>query len=209
MFIKSKKKVNPITAPIAPQLYHWLVRPKWFTKHYIHRPIEQQFDLKQKTVLDFGSGTGANSTLCTPGHYIGLEPDQSRVHYSRKLYPDYNFEVLNGPQLPLDDRSIDYVMLIAVLHHIDTKQIKGYLDEFKRVLKPNGNIIVMEPFICKENPLCNWFMQFYDKGDYLRSEAEYLKLFQNPYQAHIIKKFKKCLLYHELFFSVSFKHSTV
>jgi hypothetical protein len=55
-----------ILTEFFPQLYHNLVRPKWFTEKYIHLYLQEEFEFKDKTILDFGSGTGVNCTLFSP-----------------------------------------------------------------------------------------------------------------------------------------------
>ena len=83
------------------------------------------------------------------------------------------------------------------------------MKEFKRILKPDGTIIVMEPCICKNKPVSNWFMNLYDNGNYIRNEVGYLQLFRdNGYHTQVIDRFRKCFLYLELFFSASLKSIT-
>ncbi len=45
---------------LSPRVYHRIVRPRWFTKTYIHDHIKSQFTVENKIELDFGCGTGAN-----------------------------------------------------------------------------------------------------------------------------------------------------
>ncbi|BCG59332.1 class I SAM-dependent methyltransferase [Paenibacillus sp. URB8-2] len=190
----------------TPQLYHWIVRPKWFTKKYIHDQIKPRFAFNDKIVLDFGSGTGANCSMFQPVHYLGIDPDAKRIHYARRSYPDYKFHVLEHGKLPVDNESVDYILIVAVLHHISSEEIADYMKEFKRILKPDGNIIVMEPCICKKKPLCNWFMNFYDDGEYIRREEEYIQLFrENEFTSQVINRFRKGFLYHELFFTANLR----
>lgn len=48
----------------------------------------------------------------------------------------------------------------------------------------------------------NWFKERYDNGAYIRNEDDYLQLFKNQhYDCKVVKKFRKCLLYNEIFFS--------
>ncbi|SMF86006.1 Methylase involved in ubiquinone/menaquinone biosynthesis [Paenibacillus uliginis N3/975] len=188
----------------APQLYHWFVRPKWFTKKYIHDHVQSRFTFNNKVVLDFGSGTGANCSMVQPIHYVGTDPDAKRIDYARRQYPNHTFHVLENGRLPVDNESVDYILIIAVLHHISSEQIASYMKEFKRILKPDGTIIVMEPCKCKKKPVCNWFMNLYDNGEYIRNEEEYIQFFrENEYNSHVINRFRKCFLYHELFFSAT------
>lgn len=160
------------------------------------------FKFDGKTVLDFGSGTGANCLMFHPDQYIGVDPDAERINFAKRAYPKHRFQVSNKDELPLDNRCIDKILIIAVLHHVSSPEITAYLKEFKRVLKPAGKIIVMEPCLCEKKPMCNKFMNWYDDGDYIRNEKQYLKLFRdNGYECQVLKRFRKCLLYNELFFS--------
>lgn len=195
--------VNPINISFSPRLYHWFVRPQWITKKYIHNHVHSHFKFEGQTVLDFGSGTGANCSMFHPSYYVGIDPDAKRIEYAKQLYPDHKFQVLESKRFPFANESVDYILIIAVLHHISSDDISSYMKEFQRILKSNGTIIVMEPCLCKEKPLCNRFMKWYDKGDYIRNEEEYIQLFGDlNYDCKVIKRFRKCFLYNELFFSV-------
>lgn len=135
--------------PLTPRLYHWFVRPKWLTKKYIHDHINGHFDLSDGNVLDFGAGTGANCTICKPESYLGIEPDAKRIGLAKKLYPNHRFIEFDTKRISVPDNSIDTILVIAVLHHIPDEQIKAYLREFERILKPNGKIVAIE---CANGP---------------------------------------------------------
>ncbi|GAA0328130.1 hypothetical protein GCM10008967_18260 [Bacillus carboniphilus] len=198
--------MNKIITEFFPRLYHNLVRPKWFTDLYIHQNLKLAFDFNDKTVLDFGSGTGANCSLFSPGNYMGLEPDQKRVIFSKKSYPDYHFHVLKEQTLPLEDQSIDYILIVSVLHHISSEELIKYAKEFKRVLRQGGKIVAIEPYLCKSNPICNWLMKWLDQGKFIREENGYLNIFyENGYECNVLKRFRKCFVYNELFFSAGLK----
>ncbi|MFC4597785.1 class I SAM-dependent methyltransferase [Cohnella hongkongensis] len=183
-------------------LYHWFVRPKWFTKKYIHDHITSQFSFDNQSVLDFGCGTGANCRMSPAASYLGIDPDSRRIRFASRLFPDYDFRALATEVLPVDDNSVDYVWIIAVLHHLPSDLIAHYLKEFRRVLKKDGQILVIEPYLCPKTPICNRFMQLYDRGRYIREEDHYLRLFdENRFSCSIHRKFRKCFLYNELFFS--------
>ncbi|WP_175482248.1 class I SAM-dependent methyltransferase [Thermoflavimicrobium dichotomicum] len=163
--------------------------------------MNHHFHFDGRRILDFGSGTGANCSIFSPENYIGVDPDARRIRYAKRLYPGYNFLPLEGHQLPVENQSIDYILIIAVLHHISSEELTDYFREFERVLKPTGTIIVMEPYLEAARPFSNRFMQWFDKGNYIRAENHYLSLFQEQnYDCNILKKFRKCFLYNELFF---------
>jgi ubiquinone/menaquinone biosynthesis C-methylase UbiE len=194
--------VRPIDFQFSPRLYHWFVRPRWFTKKYIHDHITSHFTMERRFVLDFGCGTGANCSMVSPDYYVGVDADVRRTQFASKLNPGYKFHPLQSNELPLDNNTIDYVWIIAVLHHIPSDLITSYLKEFHRILKRNGRIIVIEPFLSDKTPLCNQFMKWFDRGRYIREENSYLKFFtDNQFSCDVHKKFQKCFLYNELFFS--------
>jgi SAM-dependent methyltransferase len=97
--------------------------------------VRKHFDLKDKKVLDFGAGTGANCSLSEPDYYYGIDPDERRVVYARRLYPEYRVDVFSGNKIPADNNSFDVILFIAVLHHIPPDIIPAYVKEFKRILK--------------------------------------------------------------------------
>ncbi|KNF10091.1 methylase involved in ubiquinone/menaquinone biosynthesis [Gottschalkia purinilytica] len=120
---------------------------------------------------------------------------------------DYNFDIIQNNNLNLEDRSIDYILIMAVLHHISTQDIKEYLIEFKRVLKKDGKLVIIEPCFFKENYFTNWLMNTFDKGKYIRNETSYLNLFSEQlFQVETTKKLRKGA-YNELFFVVSQKNN--
>ncbi|MFC7060306.1 class I SAM-dependent methyltransferase [Halobacillus seohaensis] len=190
---------------LSPSLYHWLIRPKWITQKHIHQNVKEHFDFENKKILDFGAGTGANCPLCLPSNYYGIDPDVSRINYAKRIYPDYTFDVFKNSKIPLKDSSVDVILIVAVLHHIHPKEIKTYIKEFQRILKPNGGkIIVMEPCFTNEKSISNWFMDKNDNGDYIKNEKAYLNYFQqHGFRAKVLKKYRKCFFYHELFFCAS------
>lgn len=193
---------------LSPRLYHYFVRPKWFTERYIKNKLKNMlsdYDFENKAVVDFGCGIGSNSIIFNSKKYVGLDCDKRRIEYAKKMFSNYAFKTLDGSSIDIASNSIDYITIMAVLHHISSDDILNYIDEFIRILKPKGEVIVIEPCYCESLPIRNLSMMLLDKGEYIRSEKEYLDLFE-PSTWGVNKKysFKKCL-YNEIFFSVSKK----
>lgn len=130
---------------LSPRLYHWIIRPKWISNLYIGNVVSSEFDLDYKKVLDFGCGIGSICHMLKSSNYLGIDCDNKRIDYARRLNPGYNFDILQEKQIPAADNSVDYVLTISVLHHIPSEQLKDYIEEFQRVLKPDGKIIAIEP----------------------------------------------------------------
>jgi ubiquinone/menaquinone biosynthesis C-methylase UbiE len=190
---------------LSPKLYHYFVRPKWFSNILYNKILMDNVELKGKSILDFGCGIGSSSFLFEPSTYYGVDCDSNRIEYAKKMHPEYNFiAIKDDGRLPLSNSSIDNIMIFSVLHHIPTKSLSDCLKEFQRVLKSNGRLIVIEPCYYEKADISNWFMTKFDKGEYIRNEGEYLNIFRNAnYRTKVIKRYNQLLFYNKIMFSAS------
>lgn len=96
-------------------------------------------------VLDVGCGDG--SITKTLKEKLGLSVEQ--VHGCDIVAPalalaenQFTFSLIDGSILPYESQSFDVVYALMSLHHI--RDLTGMLREIKRVLRPNGVLIVRE-----------------------------------------------------------------
>ncbi|MBH1942383.1 class I SAM-dependent methyltransferase [Mobilitalea sibirica] len=184
---------------LSPKLYRIIVRPKWFNHSLLNHTFLTCFDFSDKTVLDFGCGIGTSSIIFPKDNYIGVDCDSSRIKYARRLYPNNKFITMSADNIPIPNRSIDYILVMSVLHHISNNQLRQVLNEFSRILNNNGKIIIVEPCLYQNCNLCNWFMTHIDKGKYIRQESEYTRiLHQADYYTHTLKRFHQLGLYNKI-----------
>ena len=98
---------------------------------------------KDARVYDIGCGNGRNMVNNNNNHlnFIGIDNCENFV----KICKSKNLNVLCGniTAIPLDSCSAEAVMCIAVFHHLESKEnrVKALL-EMKRLLKPNGKILL-------------------------------------------------------------------
>ena len=188
---------------LSPRLYHWFVRPNFLNNLYIKRVLGRYFNFSNKNILDFGSGIGSASSLCSKAHYTGVDPDSRRIAYARCLNPGYNFQVLDGTNLPLDNNSVDYILTLSVLHHIASEDLAPYLSEFQRILKPYGKVVVLEPCLLKKSYFYNSVMKLCDKGSFIRDYDSYIKMFElKDFKTEFLIEFKN-VLYNEVLFTAT------
>ncbi len=138
-------------------------------------------------------------------NYLGVDVDKRRIESAKKNYKDYNFKVIKDSIIPSKTNSFDYICIFATLHHIPDNIIIKSVKEFKRVLKPTGKIVVIEPVLSEKYKFNNWFMNTFDDGGHIRSEIDYKKFFSKEFNIKVHKKFRKFLLYNEIFFSAKRK----
>jgi SAM-dependent methyltransferase len=105
------------------------------------------------TGLDVGCGVGLYGlwlaeAVGSAGHVIGMEPGIERVEAARALVSGQpaasrlEFRPGDATAIPLPDRSVDWVWCGDVLHHI--VETERALREFRRVLRPGGQVIIKE-----------------------------------------------------------------
>lgn len=117
--------------------YKWPAINKFIPKH------------QKITILDYGCGPGtlisAMKEINPTAHYIGMDVSDQAIKEARKkhLYDKF-YVVADGQKLPLQDSSVDFILAADVIEHVyDTKLI---FQEFYRILKPGGKILMTTPY---------------------------------------------------------------
>ncbi len=105
-------------------------------------------DVRGKTVLDLGCGTGENVVpLIERGaRVIGIDISPDLIAIAQKRLSDANLEASltagDAYNTGLPDESVDAIFSMALIHHLDIKLVR---DEMWRVLRKGGVIILREP----------------------------------------------------------------
>lgn len=117
-------------------------------------PLECAFhaigDVRGRVVLDYGCGTGENALPLTArgARVIGLDVSDALLALARRRLALHGlaeralFLAASAHDVPLPDASVDAVMGIAILHHLDLPRAAA---EVFRVLKPGGIAVFTEP----------------------------------------------------------------
>lgn len=99
------------------------------------------------TVLDVGCGTGtALAEYAALGcRAIGADPSPAMIAQARtRLGDGADLQLLEGSRLPVDDASVDLVLLSLVLHSVPRADALTILREAARVLVADGRVLVID-----------------------------------------------------------------
>ncbi|WP_414622718.1 class I SAM-dependent methyltransferase [Calothrix sp. CCY 0018] len=104
--------------------------------------------VKGKRVLDIACGEGYGAALLTKvaQSVVGVDISEEAIEYATKQYYTYeNLKFLIGSceSVPLADNSIDVVTSFETIEHHDKHE--EMMQEIKRVLKPDGVLIISSP----------------------------------------------------------------
>ena len=119
--------------------------PIWY-EHW-HRYAEAVHLARGKRVLDAACGEGYGSFLLADGarSVVGVDVSSEVVAHARIRYPRPNlvFAQASVTHLPLRDTSIDLVVSFETVEHLANQ--RSMLAEFRRVLAPDGILVISSP----------------------------------------------------------------
>ncbi|MBA9074617.1 ubiquinone/menaquinone biosynthesis C-methylase UbiE [Flavobacterium gossypii] len=114
---------------------------------HLHRYSIATEYCSDKIVLDIACGEGYGSHLMSEkaSFVYGVDIDNECISQAKLKYKKQNIEFLVGStsKIPLEDNSVDIVVSYETIEHHDEHD--EMMTEIKRVLKPNGLLIISTP----------------------------------------------------------------
>lgn len=104
-------------------------------------------DIGAREVLDIGCGQGALARrLLREGLAVtGIDPAPDAIAAAQETAPEARFTVAGAEALPFDPGRFDACIFLNSLHHVPVPLMGQALREALRVLRPGGEVIVIEP----------------------------------------------------------------
>mgnify|MGYP000876170187 FL=1 len=104
----------------------------------------QLVHLKNKKILDFGSGVGLVSQFLEENNeVVAIEPEKEMLF----TYPNHTYKRILGSLEQVEkfeSESFDIVLCHNVLEYIEENNRENYLSELKRVLKRDGKLSIIK-----------------------------------------------------------------
>ena len=105
---------------------------------------------KNKNVLDAACGTGYGSKLISEiaNTVLGIDVSKDTIQQNLIKFADsknLEFKVMDVSKLEIQDNTIDVIVSFETIEHLKLEDIKLMLNEFHRVLKKNGILVISTP----------------------------------------------------------------
>jgi SAM-dependent methyltransferase len=158
--------------PLANQIIYLRAAQAFWMHH-----IALGYVTESSTIVDIGSGCGRwahhlrdyryKNHLMFQGKYIGIDIDPDMLAWCRKNFDSERFDFIqskhvnksyhqnDGGQnsycsLPIATSGADFVFSTSLFTHLLEPELKNYLEESFRVLKPGGHMVMS--FFCIDRP---------------------------------------------------------
>jgi SAM-dependent methyltransferase len=126
------------------------IAPKYASDHHnmsfwsVPMDIFSGYLVGASTVLDAGCGHGRDiKSLAEKGfRVIGIDYSEAMLEQARKLLPSGDFRQMDLRHLEFPDASFDAVWAAASIHHIKAEDVASVIQDFRRILRPNGIFFV-------------------------------------------------------------------
>lgn len=138
-------------------------------------------NVRQEKILDVPCGTGEFSELFSPDSYYGLDISKKYIDYARMKHK-LRYFCSDAMQSGFDNDYFDKILTIGFLHHLDDASVHAVLKEMKRILKPDGILLLIEdaPTSSSWN-IVGKLLQQYDIGSNIRSCSQYRTMLDNEF----------------------------
>ncbi len=153
--------------------------------------IIRKYFNKNRITLDFGCGAGQFSILFDPKYYYGIDTDIKYINFCKKNHKG-NFSIIkDNPPYKFKSKYFEQILVSSVIHHISDRNLLTIARELKRVLKDDGDLMIVDHFTKKiqGNLFCKLLINL-DRGKYFRDLDGIIDLFSEYFKVKKIKLFK-------------------
>ena len=140
--------------------------------------IENDVNIKSnQKLLDIGCGPGYVIDFLPEVDYVGFDIDSNYIQTAKQKYSNKLFTCSSIADFHIENpKTFDVVMCAGVLHHLNDQEADELFTLAKRALKPNGRLVTLDGCYTNNQNIFAKKLLDLDRGQYVRTEEEYLKL---------------------------------
>jgi len=144
-------------------------------------------------ILDIGCGPAAIlNFLPLEVDYTGYDLNPSYISYAKKRYGHratfFNQRV--SDMTLLDTRPFDVILADGLLHHLSETEAINLFSIGRRVLKPDGFMLTVDPAFDENQKLMDKWITSTDRGQHVRYPEGYRKIAESVFsivEVHVVK----------------------
>lgn len=126
--------------------------PEYFSRYKIEeiaRVYKARGLASPGRILDFGCGIGGSiphlHAAFPEAELTGLDVSERSLEIARSRFGDIaRFELLSGGEIAIAPASFDLIFSACVFHHIEGSEHLAILQQLRRLLKPDGALVIFE-----------------------------------------------------------------
>jgi cyclopropane fatty-acyl-phospholipid synthase-like methyltransferase len=163
-------------------------RSQILVRDYIHPKPDDR-------ILDIGCGPGNMVPFLPNCHYLGVDMNEDYIERARARYGSQaEFTCRRVSEHSVHEMgSFDIVLALGLLHHLDNSEADDLFRLGYAALKPGGRMITMDGIYLPEQSRIERYLLDSDRGRFVRTEEEYLKLAQHRF-GNVIRHIQPGLL---------------
>jgi SAM-dependent methyltransferase len=108
-------------------------------RRHVGEPAQLRF-------LDVGCGIGSTDRHLVGhvGALTGVDISEAMIDRARATNPGVSYRTYDGSRLPFEDRSLDVVFAVCVMHHVPPSSWPRLVSELTRVTRTGGIVAIAE-----------------------------------------------------------------
>jgi SAM-dependent methyltransferase len=122
------------------------VRGRWHHEKFEH--VRSVLPMVER-LADIGCGPGTFLGLLgqSIGEGVGIDTSSGQIAYAKDRYQAENLEFIHALRPPyfVDEASIDVVVMLELIEHLEANTIDEVLAEALRLLRPGGELLLTTP----------------------------------------------------------------
>ena len=141
-------------------------------------------------IIDIGCGTGEILNSLESVYYEGFDISNTYIETAREMFksrPDCYFYAKEFKPTETRGKEFDIALLKGLLHHLGDEEVCSLLSDVNKVLAPNALVLAIDPVFLPKQNIISRFLVKYDRGQNVRTAAEYQALFENIFTIDIAK----------------------
>lgn len=136
-------------------------------------------------VLDCGCGPGEFLEHLPDVEYVGIDLDERYVAEARRRFGGRATFRLGpvGLSTMREEGRYDLVLAMGLLHHLDDGTVREFFRLARRVLKPTGRLVTLDPCYSSGQSRVARLVIDMDRGEHVRSVEEWPPLVEEAFPA--------------------------